>query len=195
MNLFAFDSSTEKRTEKVANVVTSDSSQSSSSPNSRSQNCSSQKRLETDSESSTDSTEAMEFYRGNLNYPVFSASKRMLSPEETVKLLTEKGAFECVQVCKQQPLLVEHHRTFIVDLAALKSAKDIKCDDMGTWRNNSANKFSYNVEWGDDGKVENMTVVKNRNEDSMFTLKREYFQLNHDVHEDVRKRIDTIIGK
>lgn len=119
----------------------------------------------------------------------------MLSPEETVKLLTEKGAFECSKVYKQQPLLVEHHRTFIVDLTALKSPKDIKCDDMGTWRNNSANEFCYNVQWGDDGIIERMTVVKNRNEDRMFPLKREYFRLNHDVHDEVRKRIDTIVGK
>ena len=152
---------------------------------------------ETDSKTSSASIEATEYYRGNQNYPVFSASKKMLSPEETVKLLTEKEAFELGQVCKKQPLLVEHHRTFIVDLASLKSQKDIKCDDMGTWRNNSSNKFCCNVEWDDDGKIENMTVVKskNKNQDCTFTLKREYFKLNHDVHDDVRKRIDTIVGK
>lgn len=31
--------------------------------------------------------------------------------------------------------------------------------------------------------------------ETQVTLKREYYKLNHDVHKDFRKRIDTIIGE
>ncbi len=103
--------------------------------------------LETDAESSTNSAESIEYYRANPAYPVFSSSRKVLPPEKTVRLLTENGGFEHTAVCHIQPLLVEHNRTFIVDLSSLKSPKNIKCDDMGTWRNNSSHKFGYSIGW------------------------------------------------
>jgi hypothetical protein len=99
--------------------------------------------IETDDENSTDNVESIEHYSGNPAYPVFSSSKKVLPPEKTVRLLNENGGFEHEEVCHRQPLLVEHHRTFIVALSSLKSPKDLKCDDMGTWRNNSSHKFGY----------------------------------------------------
>jgi hypothetical protein len=38
---------------------------------------------------------------------------------------------------------VEHNRLFLVDLNALKSKNDIKCDESGCWINNSCNKFKF----------------------------------------------------
>lgn len=146
-----------------------------------------------DTDSSDD--EPIEYYRDDPAYPVFSSSQKVLSPEDTVKILSDKCTFPLSRICHRQPLLVEHHRTFIVDISSLKSPKDLKCDDMGSWRNNSSHKYSFDVEWDENGNIEKITSTKNSSENRCLTLKREYFQLNHDIHEDVRKRIDTILGK
>ena len=91
-----------------------------------------------------------------------------------------------------QPLQVEHHCTFVVDMNSLASAKDIKCDDMGVWVNSGCHKFPFKVKNEDSGVSVLLSSVKDR--DSVF-LKREYFKLKHDSHDDVRKRIDIIIRK
>ena len=63
-----------------------------------------------------------------------------------------------------------------MDLNSLKDSQDMKCDDMGVWKNNSSNKFTMDVS-------ANETIV----------LKREYFSLKDEIHDDVQKRIDTIL--
>ena len=62
---------------------------------------------ETSSESCTSDYEEIEYYREYYHY---------LS-----------------KVCHKQPLLVEHHCTFVVDVSSLAAQKDIKCDDMGAY--------------------------------------------------------------
>ena len=147
-----------------------------------------------ETDKSEESEEETEFYGGNEAFPVYSKSKKVLSPEEVLTLLTERGAFPLSKVCHRQPLHVEHQRTFIVDMSHLRSPKDIKCDDMGSWRNLSANKYSYNVTWNEEGQIEMIRTVE-AGSNNVVTIKRKYFSLNHDVHNDVRKRIDTIFGK
>lgn len=53
--------------------------------------------------------------------------------------------------CSQQPLHVEHHRSFIMDTQVLKSIDDIKCDDVGSWVHNSNKKFKFVVGGGSKG--------------------------------------------
>lgn len=148
---------------------------------------------ETDSENST--SEEIEYYRENPAYPIYSRSKKVLSPEQTVDLLMNDGALVLSKVCHKQPLFVEHHCTFVVDISTLVSPKDIKCDDMGAWRNNSSHKYAFSIELDENWKIEDIAAVSNNSSNRSITLKREYFQLKHDIHDDVRKRIDTIVGK
>ena len=138
--------------------------------------------------------EETEYYRENPAYPIYSKSKKVLSPEQTVDLLINDGALVLSKVCHKQPLLVEHHCTFVVDISSLASPKDIKCDDMGAWRNNSSHKYAFSIEYDENGKVGNIGAVSNNRSNRFIALKREYFQLKHDLHDDVRKRIDTIVG-
>ena len=140
------------------------------------------------------SEEEIEFYGGNTALPVYSKSRKVLSPAETVGLLTDRGAFHLSKVCHRQPLQVQHHRTFIVDLTSLQSPQDVKCDDMGSWRNNSSSKFTFDVEWN-EGEIKMLTPVRKGCHKSSVILKREYFILNHNVENDLRKRIDTIVCK
>ena len=130
----------------------------------------------------------MEYYKGNLLLPVFSDEKYVPPPQEVVDLLFGVGQLvPSLLVCNHQPVDVEHNRLFLVDLNALKSKYDIKCDESGCWINNSCNKFKfvkYEDKWiqcdhGGSGSEE-------------ITLKRTYFRLKSDESGDFRRRIDLI---
>lgn len=112
-----------------------------------------------------------------------------------MQLLMNDGDLVLSKVCHEQPLLVEHHCTFIVDISSLPSQKDIKCNGMGAWRNNSSHKYAFSIEFGENGKVGNIAAVNKISSDPSITLNFNYFQLKHDIYDDVRKRIDTIVGK
>lgn len=79
------------------------------------------------------------------------------------------------KVCSIQPLEVYHHATFLVDLEALPSTQDLKCDDVGNWRSNSNDKFYFSVEWMDDNFAQ-VTAAKSSYPD-VVTLKRQYYML------------------
>ena len=136
--------------------------------------------------------EDVEYYNNNIHLPIFSRDHRVLKPLEVMELLVRNKDFFPSKVCTNQPLQVEHHCTFVVDMNSLASAKDIKCDDMGVWVNSGCHKFPFKVKNEDSCVSVLLSSVKDR--DSVF-LKREYFKLKHDSHDDVRKRIDIIIRK
>ena len=89
---------------------------------------------------------------------------------------------------EHQPLEVYHHASFLVDLEALPSTQDIKCDDAGNWRNNSNGKFYFSVEWMDDNSAQ-VTAAESSDPD-VATVKREYYMLKHG--NDFKKRIDIL---
>ena len=145
------------------------------------------------SNSSTDveAPDEIEYYNGNVNLPVYTKDRQVLKPYEVMNLLVRDKDFVHSKLCTTQPLHVEHHRTFIVDMNSLLNVKDIKCDDMGVWINNSCHKFYFNVMKDETDMTISSTKLKTG--DDVVTLKREYFSLKHDSYGDVRKRIDTII--
>ena len=65
---------------------------------------------------------------------------------------------------------------------------------MGSWRNNSSSKFTFDAEWK-EGQIKMLTPVRKGSHKSSMILKTEYFMLKHDLEDDIRKRIDTIICK
>ena len=147
----------------------------------------------TDDTSDTEATGRIEYYKGNLLLPIFSQEKNVLSPAEMIPLLHNVGKpnspVPLALVSAHQPLRVEHHVSFIVDLESLKSNGDVKCDDAGCWRNNSNSKFKFasvGNEW--------IPQCDDRTDDSSekCVLRREYFVLKDGNKNDLRKRIDTI---
>ena len=128
------------------------------------------KRKQKKSNITKDRIEEIELYGGNSALPVYSKSRKVLSPAETVGLLTDRGG------------------------SRSSDPQDVKCDDMGSWRNNSSSKFTFDVEWN-EGEIKMLTPVRKGCHKSSVILKREYFILNHDVVNDLRKRIDTIVCK
>ena len=130
-------------------------------------------------------------YNGDLLLPIYSTKQIVLSPLEVIRLLNNVGESVSNElVCTCQPLRIEHNRTLIVDLEALKSSEDIKCDDVGRWRNNSCNKYYFQKHDNDWIQQENRDFCT---EDDIVTLKRAYFKLQDDVK--FRRRIDTVFCK
>ena len=118
----------------------------------------------------------LEYYNDNQRLPVYTRKPRVLKPDEVADILLEEWDFLPNKVCTCQSLQIQHHCSFIVDLNSIKDSQDMKCDDLGVWKNNSSNKFTMDVS-------ANEAIV----------LKREYFSLKDKIHDDVRKRIDTIL--
>ena len=92
-------------------------------------------------------------------------------------------------VCAHQPLHIQHNRTFIVNLDLL----DIKCDNIGSWKNQSYNKFFLT-------KNENDWALLTRNQENQIaeivTLKHQYFSLQGDRdNHDFRRQIDLVTSK
>lgn len=107
---------------------------------------------ESDSDSVDEAFRVTEYYKDNPNFPVYTKKTEVLGPLTVVKLLRSVGTLLPISVaCTQQPIHVEHHRTFIVESEALKSIEDLKCDDCGCWVNNSNKKFRFVVD--KDGNV------------------------------------------
>lgn len=148
---------------------------------------------ESDSSSEDEAFRVTEYYKDNPKLPVYTKSAEVLGPLTVVKLLRSVGTLLPISVaCIQQPIHVEHHRTFIVDIEALKSIEDLKCDDCGCWLNNSNKKFCFVVDKG--GNVFK-DVSKETNGPAAVTLKREYFCLKDGILNDFRKKIDVIYGR
>jgi hypothetical protein len=107
--------------------------------------------------------EDVQYYKGNLLLPVLLDEKYVPPPQDVVDLLFGVGNLVLsLLVCNHQPVNVEHNRLFLVDLNALKSKSDIKCDDSGCWINNSWNKFQfvkYEDNWTQCGHVDKMITV------------------------------------
>ena len=95
--------------------------------------------------------EDVEYYNNNIHLPIFSRDRHVLKPLEVMELLVRNKDFFPSKVCTSQPLQVEHHCTFVVDMNSLASAKDIKCDDMGVWVNSGCHKFPFKVKNEDSG--------------------------------------------
>ena len=92
------------------------------------------------------------------------------------------------KICTRQPLEVYHHATFLVDLEALPSAQDIKCDDVGNWRTSSNDKFYFTLEAVDGSSTR--VIAAESSDTDVATLGRKYYMLKHD--NDFRKRIDFL---
>ena len=102
-------------------------------------------------------------------------------------------------ICSKVPLRVQKNVVFIIHMGSLDSQGDVKCDDVGSWRNNSNAKFPMAVS-SQGGRPETSVRALTKGEttdqeERKVTLKREYYRINHDLYNDFRKRIDTIIDE
>ena len=105
------------------------------------------KRLQfsdSDEQSASSESEEVSYYNGDLQMPIFSSNRIVLSPVDVIDVLYNvEHSVSPSRICHRQPIGVECHCSFIVHLHLLKSCDDIKCDDVSCWQNNSCNKFQF----------------------------------------------------
>lgn len=123
--------------------------------------------------------------------PIFSSKRDVLSPIDAIRVLISVGnTVSSSRVCQRQPIGVSRHSTFIVDLHSLKSVDDIRCDDIGSWQNNSCNKSKF-VQVDGECKLVDKKTQNQYDTNKVSTLRRSYFNLRGGDG-DFRRRIDTI---
>ena len=136
-----------------------------------------------------------DWYNDDAQTPVYTRDKNIRTPKDTLELLLN---FEDQsKICSAQPLRVQHSSTFIVDVTKLKDPKDIKCDDLGAWKNNSRKSFSFFI----DEKLGYILAISTKDGESrqsegldiLYVLRQEYYQLHSSP--DFHKITYTIISK
>ena len=95
-----------------------------------------------------------------------------MKPKRTVSTFLQKDLPSSPKICTRQPLEVYHHATFLVDLEALSSAQDIKCDDVANWRTSSNDKFYFTLEAVDDSSTR--VIAAESSDTDVATLGRKY---------------------
>lgn len=150
-----------------------------------------------DDDCSSECDDGVEFHNEDCRVPIFARKKTVLSPIETMKVLLNPDP---AYICTKMPLRVQKNVTFIIHLGSLDSVGDVKCDDVGSWRNNSNVKFPMAL--SSDTATQDTSVralaageTIDEEEERKVILKREYYRINHDFYDDFRKRIDTFIGE
>ncbi len=104
-------------------------------------------------------------------------------------------------MCTAAPLNVAHNAAFLVDHRRLKNKNDVKCDDMGSWRNQGTRTIPFTVTTKNEDtrrvilySNKNPTLDSNnaaKNQD-IKRLKKIYFTNAQD--KDVRKIVSYIEG-
>jgi hypothetical protein len=82
----------------------------------------------------TDPEDQLTFLHNKEQLPIYvPGCKKFLTTQEILNVLLD-SELKLKSVCTQVPFAVMSNAVFIVDLSKLASAKDISCDDMGSWK-------------------------------------------------------------
>ncbi|KAK3726557.1 hypothetical protein QZH41_001960 [Actinostola sp. cb2023] len=127
---------------------------------------------ESDQESVESFRQRGEFYNGDKRTPVYQWTPKILTSEKAVIILLCPIDQEVLATAP--PRHVEHNCIFVVDLSQLANKEDVKCDDLGTWRNNGLKTRCYVVdEEGTPKTVDDDDVLPG---ETTYTLKRQYYK-------------------
>ena len=122
-------------------------------------------------------------YKDDAKLPVFSWSSQPFSAEEIVTII----------YCTSPPINVSHNVTFLVDTRKLCQPNDLKCVDMGAWRNNGVRKKRVFVKFDCHNDTATVDLSADSKDYNLYALKRSYHK--NKSSEDVKKIIAIIEGK
>ena len=81
-------------------------------------------------------------------------------------------------ICSKQPIGVTHTSTFFVDSAILGHRDDIRCDDLGVWKNEGVHSKYCSVHFDENNMVKRVTKVPRKPlvmRNSVYRVKRSYW--------------------
>ena len=128
----------------------------------------------------------LDFYDGDPELPVFSRIKHGCPVEILVKTLL---SYDEKQACKVQPLGVQANVAFVIDLDSVVF-KDIKADDLGTWRATGTKRVHFRFTQCNAIRYANGIPSKASN---YFLLTRRYYV--HGTYQRYHRIISDIKGK
>ena len=129
-------------------------------------------------------------YQNNEETPVFRWTSELLSAQSAVQVLL--APIDDATVSTATPRAVCDNVVFLVDVSKLGNEGDIKCDDLGAWRNNGVHrqKFCMDDEGSlfaiDDDDVPPTDWV-------IYHLRRSYFE--NKSSPDLKKYLFAVQGK
>lgn len=132
-----------------------------------------------------------DFYHENCNLPVYSRQQSRFDTQEIITILLDPD-LQQEQVCKTQPVSIEHNATFVVNLSELRDPKDIYVDDMGSWRYNGVYKSWVSVESDgfmvSHGKEKPSTTIHG----TLYHITKKYFV--NKTSRDLKKTVAFLSG-
>lgn len=132
---------------------------------------------------------AGEFYDGDRRTPVFKWCSSPIASEEAVLLLIRPCEENLVATAT--PRNIAHNCVFVVNLDRLPHQEDVKCDNLGSWRNNGIKNRTY--EMNEDGYPELLDEEEaSRAATSTYTLRRVYYK--NKAAPDLKKYILSLKG-
>jgi len=99
------------------------------------------------SDDDTDSDgELIKYYRNDPKLPIHTKGlKAGMSTKDIVDALISISQEEKPTTCSKVPTNVSHNTLFVVDTWQLNDFWDIKCDDMGSWKNNGRKRSKTGI--------------------------------------------------
>ena len=103
------------------------------------------------------------------------------------------GKYDNEVLCTSPPVNVSHNVTFLVDTRKLCKPNDLKCDDMGAWRNNGVRKKRVFVKFDCHNDTATVDLSADSEDHNLYTFKRCYHK--NKPSENVNKIIAVLEGK
>ena len=129
-------------------------------------------------------------YKDDTKIPVFSWSSQPFSAEDIVGIILRK--YDNEVHCTSPPINVSRV-TFLVDTRKLRKPNDLKCDNMGGWRNNGVRKKTLFVKLDCHNDTATVDLSADSEGHNLYTLKRSYHE--NKSSEDAEKIIAILEGK
>jgi hypothetical protein len=126
--------------------------------------------------------------------PILHKGRKKFSTEEAVMSIFNANANG--KVCSTQPYCCQQNCSFVVDVSNLEEANDIKCDDLGTWKNVGVQTVYVSVQFNDDETVESVILLSKGKpkvmSSTVYKVKKSYWR--HLQSTDFSRRIFEIQG-
>jgi hypothetical protein len=124
--------------------------------------------------------------------PILHKGRKKFSTEEAVMSIFNANANG--KVCSTQPYCCQQNCSFVVDVSNLEEANDIKCDDLGTWKNVGVQTVYVSVQFNDDETVESVILLSKGKpkvmSSTVYKVKKSYWR--HLQSTDFSRRIFEI---
>jgi len=132
------------------------------------------------------------YWNNNTKLPVYDTPKDRIDTETAARIILVEAEDDVL--CQTQPTCVDKNVLFVVDLEKLKDPRDIRCDDMGSWRLNGTHPVY--LKKSPSGMISTVSLKqanKGKCKGETYKMVKRYYY--HKTARDLHKTIFSIQGK